>query len=1116
MALAQSSRVVIDGNLDDALWQSARPEKMAPAEAGVPAEHGGEIRMAAAGRYLYVAARLPEPTGRVTARSIGRNPHWEEEDSLEVLAGAYPDWAVRIGPLGAWSIEHKGTVITTDRFFAAARIGEREWTAEIAIPLNDLRAARPDEITVTAVRVRAPRPGMPEQRWRWPALGPAAKLGPARPGEDAPLFRPSWLGNSEPAIEAGRPVTLPPVNSAWDDPGWRDAPAWKLRLNEPAPRWPRFATEVKLLHDGQTLAVLGRLQQPAGGESFEVYLATSGSAYIQFGLTAAGTLSDATGFSGGQRISRPRTDWESGARAQALQVQGAWLARIDIPLDRAAAALGETKAPRQWRVLFVRSRPATQTDPRETSVLPVIQSETMYCPARYRRLLLGGTPRALAARQPREDPGPAPDLRVVPTSLRRMLENHARRRVAEILEAERKQWDAVETRADWERFRDRRMQALAATIGPLPPPTAPETRVTREYAGDGYRRADLIYQSRPGLWVTANLYLPAPRMGRRPAIIIVHSHHRPRTQAELQDMGILWARAGAAVLIMDQLGAGERLQHYPWNREAYHSRYILGMQLHLAGESLIGWMVWDIMRGVDLLLARPDVDREKIILLGAVAGGGDPAAVAAALDARIAAVAPFNFGESTPEYPRFLPEKNRWPLELADPGWGSWETTRNLRRGIADQFFPWVICAAVAPRRFVYSFEMGWKVEDLPAWKRYQKVFELFGARDHLDEAHGFGPFPGPGECTNIGPSQRQTLYPELERWFGIPIPTSEPDDRRPESELAALTPRVASRLGMRRVNELAREIAVRRIEAARREMARRSPQERREWLRAQWEEKLGDIAPNPRPEATSAWSRPLLGGLGEGVAVAVEPGITVPLVVVRPVKAGARTPVVVLVSQGGKERILADRTREIEALLKAGVAVCLADVRGTGESAPDTRRGPLGADISLSGTELMLGNTLLGARLKDLRTVIAYLASRPDVDARRMALWGDSHVPPNPRRLLLDELPNWQIGPQIQRQAEPLGGLLVVFAALFEDRVRAVAVHRGLASYRSVLDDNFAYVPADIIVPGALEIGDLEDVVAALGPRPVLLNEKVDGRNRLAPDGARAADIALWLIRVL
>ena len=45
---------------------------------------------------------------------------------------------------------------------------------------------------------------------------------------------------------------------------------------------------------------------------------------------------------------------------------------------------------------------------------------------------------------------------------------------------------------------------------------------------------------------------------------------------------------------------------------------------------------------------------------------------------------------------------------------------------------------------------------------------------------------------------------------------------------------------------------------------------------------------------------------------------------------------------------------------------------------------------------------------------------------------------------------------------AEPLGGLLALFGALFEDDVRAVSVHGGLAGYESLLLSPFCYVPHD------------------------------------------------------
>jgi hypothetical protein len=82
-----------------------------------------------------------------------------------------------------------------------------------------------------------------------------------------------------------------------------------------------------------------------------------------------------------------------------------------------------------------------------------------------------------------------------------------------------------------------------------------------------------------------------------------------------------------------------------------------------------------------------------------------------------------------------------------------------------------------------------------------------------------------------------------------------------------------------------------------------------------------------------------------------------------------------------------------------------------------------------------------------------------------------------------------------VQRQAEPLGGVLALLGALFEDLVAAVAVRRGLIGYLSLLDDPFIYVPSDAIVPDSAACGDLSDIAAALAPRPVLFG-LVDGRN--------------------
>jgi len=192
------------------------------------------------------------------------------------------------------------------------------------------------------------------------------------------------------------------------------------------------------------------------------------------------------------------------------------------------------------------------------------------------------------------------------------------------------------------------------------------------------------------------------------------------------------------------------------------------------------------------------------------------------------------------------------------------------------------------------------------------------------------------------------------------------------------------------------------------------------------------------------------------------------------------------------------DAYSEIESLLKGGVAVCLPDLRATGETSADARHDPQSAESIHANTVLTLGDTLVGLRLKDARTVVAYLGSREELDAQRIGVWGDSLVPTNPAKLTLNELPHWQIGPQIEQQAEPLGGVIGLLAALYEPSIRAVALNGGLVSFASILDETYSYVPQDVVVPGILEAGDLADVEAALAPRPLRLTGLVDGLDRL------------------
>lgn len=175
--------LIVDDKVTDPIWVEATPEKLMPSQQGVPAALGGEIRALIVGHYLYISARLPEPTGHFVARLTGRNPNWEEEDALRIRVGANDggtDRIVQVNPFGAYSIE-KAVHVTyqsqpiypyadewkrsilhwnADKFLVATSRNATEWDAEVAIPLNQLSAPESDNVYVIWV------PFYSEQRFR--------------------------------------------------------------------------------------------------------------------------------------------------------------------------------------------------------------------------------------------------------------------------------------------------------------------------------------------------------------------------------------------------------------------------------------------------------------------------------------------------------------------------------------------------------------------------------------------------------------------------------------------------------------------------------------------------------------------------------------------------------------------------------------------------------------------------------------------------------------------------------------------------------------------------------------------------------------------------------------
>ena len=115
-----------------------------------------------------------------------------------------------------------------------------------------------------------------------------------------------------------------------------------------------------------------------------------------------------------------------------------------------------------------------------------------------------------------------------------------RRRTGAANARNRAAWAKIETRQQWEAYRDVRLEALRRSLGEEPPTGKLKVRTTGRVEGDGFRIDNVVYESRPGQWVPGNLYVPTPSRKSMPVVLIAHAHHRDKPQSELQDMGMTW------------------------------------------------------------------------------------------------------------------------------------------------------------------------------------------------------------------------------------------------------------------------------------------------------------------------------------------------------------------------------------------------------------------------------------------------------------------------------------------------------------------------------------------------------------------------------------------------
>lgn len=628
----------------------------------------------------------------------------------------------------------------------------------------------------------------------------------------------------------------------------------------------------------------------------------------------------------------------------------------------------------------------------------------------------------------------------------RWIDAEAARAIAAGAEARRRASTAGGVRARAEHVR----RAVLDAMGGLPDSRTPlNARITGRLDRDGYRIEHLVFESLPGFFVTANVYVPAKGPGPYPAVLGTAGHSDVGKAADLyQHVWVNLAKRGIIALAFDPPGQGERFEYFDpatgkstigaGTREHDH----VGKQALLTGTSIARYFAWDGIRAFDYLLMRPDVDPERIGVAGN-SGGGTQAAWLGIVEPRLSVIDSSCYITS-------------WSALWHGPGPQDMEQTLPgfLSRGL--NFTDMLIAAAPRPYLVSSAVRDFFPIEGARATvAEARTAYAALGVADHLDhvendDQHGWSK------------PLREAAY----RWFGRwwldgsaasqaaePPFTPEP----PENLRATATGQVSTSYQQSRTMfDLNADRA--------RTLANSRPPVTKERLREllQIPGALADsssAAPGSHVRIARRTEVAKIDGLRtEQLELVAEDDLTLPAQVVHPREERARGTALVAAGDDAGGKGGAAGARRAAEWARRGYLTLLLDVRGSGALAPVEGQSGYSGDYQLAARAWLLGTSVVAWQTRDLLTGLAFLERElPDAKAERVLSVGGLTAPAG------------------------------VFAAALHP-VRELWVTGGIVSYLDLATTRVYAAPARLFVPGVLGITDLPETMALAAPATIHL----------------------------
>lgn len=653
--------------------------------------------------------------------------------------------------------------------------------------------------------------------------------------------------------------------------------------------------------------------------------------------------------------------------------------------------------------------------------------------------------------------------------LTEMLPTYLKARAFKMLDNRRDQVSRIASRAAVDERRREFREKFWRNLGGMPARTPLNARVVGTINRADHRVEKIVFESQPGFFVTANLYLPktAAAGTRHPAILFPLGHEAgAKAHDAWQHVLVTFARRGFVCLAWDTLGQGERIQM--WDDDFKESKVIrsttehtmLGLQTLLVGDALARYTIWDGIRALDYLESRPEVDPKRIGVTGN-SGGGTHSSYLGALEDRLAVIAPSCYLTSW-----------RRLLETIGPQDAEQCVPNSISEGLDHPDF--VLAAAPKPFLMLVAIRDFFSISGArDTFAEAQRVYDSLGsanvfAKFEYDDGHGYSR------------PRREAAY----RWFSRFFQNKE--DATPEAPVEVAeeqemwcTPNGQVALAYPEANKTVFDLNLLRLAELR---GRRNAQPADVKKLIGFAPEGGGAPPKVRPHGDIAAQ----GYRIEKLVYEPEAGIRVPALLYLPTAArgGAKLAATILVYGQGK----ASAHAEAEKLVRAGGAALAIDPRGLGETrAIPEKYGSdwprYFGDYESSMTAILTGKPLVAMRAEDIVRAVDLLASRPEIDAAR-----------------------------ISGRGKGLGAIPLLYAAAFDARISALTLEGSVRSYESVVRNRIHRQQWESAVTGVLRHFDLPDLERFMEPRKVAWVDSVYPNGVLLPRAG--ADRERWQTR--